>query len=261
MQYELYMDIYLIVNVAINFITLMLVAKLLGYERKKARWIGTSIIVGILNLGLLMLNIPGNSIIQMIIHQFVPLSILLLISYRIRDKIVFIKTLIAAYIIAILVAGVLQIFQKYIPVISIFLSILIATYYFIILAMGFLKLVFTEVGNVYTVTLSIGSDEIVVQALYDTGNSLRDPLTGKSVCVVDKDIGRKIKAHHTNYSTRNIPFHTIGGKGEIAVVEIDSMSIHKENSKLSIQNQLIGITKESLSDKDAYQMILNRECI
>ena len=89
------------------------------------------------------------------------------------------------------------------------------------------------------VTLSYGGQQHHLTALRDTGNSLRDPLTGEAVLVISRDWGRRLLGltpeqladpmHtlclHPGLGLRLIPFHTVGGSGMMLALPIEKAVI------------------------------------
>ncbi len=128
--------------------------------------------------------------------------------------------------------------------------------------------------NTYYVTLFHNERSVELKALYDTGNTLLEPVTGRpvSVCCLDpikkllnddldkfknifelacgeNEIGEKVYV---------VPFRSIGNEsGIIAAVEISVMHIHIRGKTVEIKKPLIGLYNGSLNGDSSYDMILN----
>ena len=114
----------------------------------------------------------------------------------------------------------------------------------------------------YTVRIKYHANEVEVVALYDTGNLLRDPVTGKYVHIVDKTAIRKLMESEkeipaTECGLRLIPYHTIAKSGLIPVLHITEMCVNSEGWEQIIKAPLIGISSERISSDGRYHMILN----
>lgn len=100
-------------------------------------------------------------------------------------------------------------------------------------------------------------EKCTLKALIDTGNSLRDFLTDRPVCVVEKKAVEDFVKENTIKGLRTTSFHSVGTeKGEIPVMELEKMCVHKEK-ECWIFNPVIGICTEHISDDNGYQMLLN----
>lgn len=100
--------------------------------------------------------------------------------------------------------------------------------------------------------------EAVLQALLDTGNSLYEPIGGKPVSIVEREIMERMFGDGRPTVFRAIPFHSIGkGHGILEGYEITEMVIFGENEKIKIEKPVVGLFDGKLSTEAAYQMILH----
>ena len=93
------------------------------------------------------------------------------------------------------------------------------------------------------VELYYGGQTYRITALYDTGNALRDPITGKSVLVVDADIARGLTGLDADAlrdpvasivrfpGLRLIPYQSVGNSGFLLALQIPEAKVgnRKEN--------------------------------
>ncbi len=84
------------------------------------------------------------------------------------------------------------------------------------------------------VTVTYGGRTVRVLALHDTGNALRDPITGETVTVLSPTLGERLgipvaalrdPAGAMLPGMRLIPARTVGGGGLLAAVRCDSVAI------------------------------------
>ena len=91
--------------------------------------------------------------------------------------------------------------------------------------LGFACLAAGRHPTVIPVELTLPDQTLKLQALWDTGNALRDPITGKPVLVVDArtayqltglsstELADPIRSLHTVKGLRLIPYHSVGNRG------------------------------------------------
>lgn len=139
-------------------------------------------------------------------------------------------------------------------------------------------------NNMYCqIKINLFENYKTVKAVIDTGNFLKDPITGVPVIVVEKealtgflnkeiiDNVEKIINGNTNeqidistYSSRIrlIPFSSLGRKnGLLLGISVDSVEIEIEDMTRKIENAIIGIYNEVLSSTKKYNALVGLELI
>lgn len=108
-----------------------------------------------------------------------------------------------------------------------------------------------------TVILGDGTKEVAVRALLDSGNSLADPVTGKPVCIVEKEQVESL-AICMPQRLRVIPYHTIGkSHGMLLGYEVPMLKIQSEEQEKTVMRAVVGLYERKLSAGGHYQMIVN----
>lgn len=81
--------------------------------------------------------------------------------------------------------------------------------------------------HVMPVKIFIGGFSEEVKGFFDTGNALKDPISGKAVAVASEELWRKLMASEkvTEERTCLIPYESIGKKGLLTAVRTDYMNI------------------------------------
>lgn len=136
----------------------------------------------------------------------------------------------------------------------IMVKVLIAGIVIIILACHRLA----ETRCIYEVTLIEGEENAVYKALYDTGNLLTDPVSGKPVSVVEEtDLTKKwLERYPQKYKI--IPYQSVGKThGVMEGIVVDEMIIQKEREQVVKKGAVVALYKGKLSKDGAFQMILN----
>lgn len=105
--------------------------------------------------------------------------------------------------------------------------------------------------NKFNVKIRLGEKEIEAIGLRDTGNQLIEPITRKSVFIVEEKILNNINLDDENIVY--IPFHSVGKEhGLMRGFIADYIVVEKRY----IKKPIIGIHKGSLSGQNEYNMIL-----
>ncbi len=116
------------------------------------------------------------------------------------------------------------------------------------------KTVITEV------TIHIGDNVWDMKAFVDTGNSLRDPVTGYPVAVLSRFMGDQIKTAVPDCRSCVIPYKTIGGKGIMYGIRPDRITAGDE----LIEKVVLGIGKSDFSPwqgTEKYDLLLHRQLL
>jgi stage II sporulation protein GA (sporulation sigma-E factor processing peptidase) len=125
--------------------------------------------------------------------------------------------------------------------------------------------------------------EINVHALVDTGNLLREPITGNSVIVVEKEklynlISNRIldNVEEIMYGKNNlenidseyisklrlIPFSSLGTpNGMLIGIQVDKIVIHFEEEKINATNVIVGIYNKSLTKNNQYNALVGLDLL
>lgn len=75
----------------------------------------------------------------------------------------------------------------------------------------------------YDVQIAIGNERIETRAFLDTGNKLKDPLTGKPVAVASEKLWGRLVLENERFAL--IPYESVGSKGMLQAVRSDHMDI------------------------------------
>ena len=99
--------------------------------------------------------------------------------------------------------------------------------------------------------------EIEVIGLVDTGNGLRDPVSGKEVAILEEKVWRDMQKCIRPEKYKVIPFHSIGKeKGILEGYAVDRIRLMEETGCRELENVVITVFQGDISVKGDYQMIL-----
>ncbi len=256
MYYELYIDILFLVNFMMDYLLLLLVKKMLKCTATHGNVCLGAMVGSLLTCIIVVIPIP-YAIIKFVMFHMIVNTLMIRAGLKIKNMRDFAKAYIMLYIGGFLLGGLLQAIRQYVRVGSLFFAIAIGGYHVISKIWDFIASV--QKVNQYQckVDLYMGDKKCQVTGMIDTGNGLRDPVSGQPVNVLDKTVARQFLGSVKMSQVRYIPYHSIGKKeGVLLALKIDKMCIYKEK-ECWVNAPLIGVSEEMISAKGEYQMILN----
>lgn len=105
----------------------------------------------------------------------------------------------------------------------------------------------------------VGKDggRLVVSAVVDTGNSLREPISGQPVSVLDQECFHKLFEKEPE-GFRLIPYHSVGcDRGVMQGYEIAEMVIELEGVRRVCRKPYVGISRTQVAAGAEYQLLLH----
>lgn len=113
-----------------------------------------------------------------------------------------------------------------------------------------------QTSHICKAVIESADQKITVQALIDTGNCLKEPISGKSVCLVEEPILANIIQDRSLFF-RAIPFHSVGcEQGMLYGIEVSKITVVTEAACCVIEHPICAGVRHALSKNAAYQMIL-----
>ena len=126
---------------------------------------------------------------------------------------------------------------------------------------GFASLIVGRRSRYIPVELNCGGQTLSITALRDTGNTLRDPITGKEVLVVDADIAGKLTGLAPAAlcdpvgtigkfpGLRLIPYRTVGNTGFLLAIQVRDVKIgsRRESILVALSPNLLGKQYQALT--------------
>lgn len=107
--------------------------------------------------------------------------------------------------------------------------------------------------------LCCGGCRLPVEALYDTGNSLYDPVSGRAVSILDgKLLDQLLGASGRENLPRFIPYHTIAQHGILEAYVLDEMELSDSGKKRCVKHPVVARMPE---ENRQYQLILHRDLL
>ena len=294
----IYLDIVLIENLCMNYIILFATAYLLKIKANHVRLILSAILGGIYSIQAYIgiMKIYSNFVFKIV------LSILMVyIAYKPIKVKYLAKQIVFFYLVSFVFGGCAFALLYIIKPQEILIrnGMLIGTYPLKVAILGGLlgftitSIAFKFVKNklsrkdIYCeISINFNEKVIITKALVDTGNMLKEPITGAPVIIVEKEILQEIlpekilnniqriiggdvpkeiyEDENLEYvkKFRVIPFSSIGKEnGMLLGVKADKVEIQQEDDKKIINNVIVGIYEKKLSKKDKYFALIGLDLL
>lgn len=103
---------------------------------------------------------------------------------------------------------------------------------------------------------------VCAQGFVDTGNQLREPLTGRPVSILSKELAEELLGENWELRTGFfvIPYHSIGREaGWLRAVAVDRMLVEQEGAVIELRKPVLAICEDRLSMQERNQVILHPE--
>ncbi len=292
------LEYLLLENFIINFLILYINKILVKIQPKTKRIILGALIASFYSLVILY---PRLKILTHPISKVIFSMLIILISYKYKGLKLFFKELLGFYLVSFVFAGatlgiyystgnmfsilnakvdILNGFPFKYLIIGVLLSVIIVKSIFEYYNMRVLR-----DNYIVDIEIEYKNNVIKLKALLDTGHSLRDPFSNKSILVVEYEllkeylpsgVGDLILANSENnfaeieYLLKDIqndillsivPFKSVGRNGIIFTFKPDSVTINNMNKESKRFDILIGIYSGSFSQEMGYAGLLNYELL
>ena len=293
----IYLDIVLIENLIMNSIIIYATAIIMKLKIKHLNILLSSIIGAIYSI---MTYISNLKIYSNIFVKIILSIIMVYIAYKPQSLKILLKQTLIFYLTSFLFGGVAfaliyvvkpqeilmknGLFLGTYPLKTVFLSAIIAS---VIGIFGF-KLVKNKISkkDMYCqIIIKLNNKEIETTAMVDTGNLLKDPITGNPVIVVESSLLEKIlplelilnldkiiggEFENVTEEIRNtyinklklIPYASLGKQnGMLIGIKADEVKIVKEDETHLKNNVIIGIYNKALTKRGEYNGLIGIELI
>lgn len=209
----------------------------------------------------LILCLPGSYPVK-VLFLFLPVTILMIkAAYRVKGYKEILYGIGYLFTWSFFIGGFMLFLIKKIPVFKSRNSctvILLTGYVGYLLCRMWIRRYRQEKKNHFCRVRLPGDEEaLAVYGLIDTGNGLRDPVSGREAAVLEEKIWQKMQKCKRPEKYKVIPFHSIGReKGILEGYEVDKIQIEEKTGCRELQNVIIAVFKGNISAKGDYQMIL-----
>ncbi|MGN0405623.1 MAG: sigma-E processing peptidase SpoIIGA [Bariatricus sp.] len=261
MQYEIYLDVFFLVNFSMDYLILLAV-------RRALKCTATH---GYVLLGAFTGAFAASAVICLPVHPAVRIlmmhllvnSFMLLISLRPASVPEFLREWILLYMVSFLMGGIMtwarQLLGAYFREGVLGFALTVCSYCLLCRGLDFLEMMWKLRACKCRVTLYFRENVCTFQAVIDSGNSLYDTLSRKPVHIIDKKAMKELTGQEKIQFIRYIPYCTIQEKESVLpVFTIDKMCIRGKHGKI-IEAPLLGLSAQDRFNDGNYDVILHPE--
>lgn len=256
MYYELYVDVLFLVNFMMDYILLLLVKRMLKCTATHGRICLGAVTGSLLTCVVVILPIP-YAFIKLILFHLLINTCMIQVGLKIKSVRSFLKAIIMLYIGSFLLGGIMGALWQYVRVGSLLFALAIVGYYLILGIWRFVS--YVQRWNRYhcEVDIYLEGKRYRIRGMIDTGNGLRDPVSGKPVHILERVTATELFGEETLKDIRYIPYQSIGKKaGVMPAFQVEKMCIYQD-TECWVEKPLIAISEEEISAGGEYEMILN----
>ena len=291
MQTEIYVDVLFFINFIMVYFIFFITNKLTKNKSSLKR-ISFSAFFATLLYILTIIFIPYYKVLSISIISFI-FIISIITCFKPKNIKDFLKLFLLVNIISFCIGGgsialfyytnfgyFLNFTLTHFPLKFLLISI-ICTYIIIKFSLSWYKKIFLKKQSFYNITLYKNNTNVTLNALLDTGNNLKEPITKKPVIIVEffaikpilpeklkiifyekqEDNLEKLLELGHSVDLRLIPFKSVGKENGLLIgTKIDKLEIHTEN-KIILNDVIVAISNFNLSNDNFYNALLNPELI
>ena len=282
MKYVIYIDVFFCVNLVMDFLILKLVSLYIKPQTTYIRCILGAILGSA--FGVLSLLISYENIIWHMLFSYIFIAVAMVVgTFGLGTRRELIKRCIVLYVVTIFLGGLINLLYSY-TYMGVFLQNLFlglrnttnilwmigATFFTYICLKALVRIAKrnSKTNMLVAVKLVHKGKERLLTGLIDTGNSLREPYTGKPVHIVcEETISSLLESQDLPTERfKLVPFTSVGkNHGLIKVITIDELWVYTiedtlkyTNDAIYIKNEVaIGLYEGSLSNVGEFQMLLH----
>lgn len=211
---------------------------------------------GTMLTGLIMIVPISYSTVKFVLFHGLVNFVMIKTGLRIKTKAQIFKAYIIMYMCSFLVGGIFTSIGQHLRVSGLFGVTAFLSYLLAIGIWNYISKTKRHEREECEVLLCNGKQELKVRALIDTGNRLKDYMTGKPVNVISKEIAIELGKERVTKDLRYIPYHTIGKKeGVMPMFSIDCMCLYLEE-EVWVDKPFVAVSEEGFCEGDC-KLILN----
>lgn len=281
MYYEFYVDVFFVVNLVMDFMLLRLVNRVLKGTATPLRSLAGAAL-GAAGLCVIVLLPVISPWIRVLLSHGVINVLMIRVGLGCRRPRRLLFGLLLLYGLTFLMGGILTALpestREDIPAFFFYTA---ATYWIIVIGMRLFKYLKGKSFAVCEVTIRNGGKSVKVKGLYDTGNRLRDSVTGKPVSVVEYGkFCELLEEKQKNslkqfmegkgdscaiYAADILPLHphylkyrSVGQEnGMMLAVTVEEIKVSTGEEGKVVKRPVLGIAATSLSTAGNFQIIVN----
>lgn len=265
--YDIYIENFLLISFWMDYLILNLVKKLLGCSATQRRLLlGAGIGAVLSSFTLFLISLPF--VIWELVTYMATGILMLVFTFTIKSMALLKRALTVFFSALVFVGGVLSLISSHIPELihygGSYLTVIGIGTFFCINIMHFIQKERERGKNtLFSVTLRQGDVQKTLRGLWDTGNHLTEPLSGKTVSIIEGEMMEELIRTIPEGRLRIVPFHSVGCKnGVILAYRIDEMTLRDGlGHDTLIKEPYVGVYEGKVSKQNTYQIILPFDAI
>ena len=278
MQHVIYIDVYFAINFLMDYIILIIAKQLLkksGVIHRNDKAVGCVLgaMFGAAYASAVIVMKVKYGPVQTVMTYFVAAIVMTGIALRPKDKVALVKAAGVVYVVTFVMNGVVNMVNynsswgrtvsslaKCPKGLNLLTAISggIIGYTLISTVIRMLVGNTENQKNLYNVRIVKCEKEVKINALCDTGNSLREPYKSRPVSVLQYNVIQNILSE--NEPIKIIPFNSVGkSDGILVTFTADFMEIEQDGIKSVIKEPVLGIYRGILNSDNKYEMLLHPE--
>lgn len=281
MYYELYIDLLFLVNMMMDYLLLLASRSILSELVSHKRILLGASVGACITCLIVALPIPEPWIKVLLFHTM-PNMAMILVGLNVKKARELFKAYILLYICGFFLGGIFTCLAQYVPLryISVFVITAAVSYELLGALFRYVLYLLRIKGKRCQVELYLENGCLKTTALLDTGNTLKDVITGKPVSILQEEAFQKLcqdqgfhiwkqgdlpKAlygeERLQTRIRMIPFHSVGKQdGMMLAIRMDRMCLTGALQG-EVKDPLVAICKESVAGDGSYEMIVSPDVI
>lgn len=279
-EYVVYLDVFFMINFFMDLILIYATGKVLKIIKSKIRII-LSASAGALYAVIIIIQPLNNHFLFMTLSNILAAMLMVRIAYTYVNFISYIKSTVTLLVITFIMSGIMN-YLYYSTSLGTWIRInvmgsgsesvqfrrfLLITFSSYILLSLIRKIysVFKEKHLLYcNVQITYLGKTIEARALIDTGNNLKEPISGNDVHIAEYKILKPLLEGDESAKEKLcvIPYHSIGkNEGILYGIRMDDLKIINEKQEKTISKPIVAIYKGTLSQNNNYSIILNKNIL
>lgn len=272
MLYELYIDIFFVINAILDGLIIAIVKKVQKCSGSKIRMCLASVVgSGLLSL-FICIPFEKNVIFQLFFYML-SYGSMALVAFGWKGRKHLFKMVFFLYVVSLFVNGIFRWLSPNIRHITGVVCYCLVVYGIVCVLLWFFQQIQGEEEDLYTICIYYKDYKIILKGLWDTGNRLCSPYHGKGITVLSYDsmqqyisgnikecIDKGIITEEADLGNERIffvPYRTVSNQQEMMVVlEGKKLLIRKNKEIIEYKKPLLGISKNPVSEKDEFQAVL-----
>ncbi len=275
--YIVYLDVFFMINFIMDYMIILITSRIAKVKKKRIRQLAGAGCGALYSV--IVIKPLTNHLFKITLVNILIAAVMVLISFGFTSASVYIKNVFLLFVVSFTMSGIINylyystVIGKYVrnvlsgnsnKVVNARKFILVSVLAYILLS-AIVRIIFSvrkDMELYYDVKITFRGKSVVVRGLYDTGNGLTEPVSGKMVHIAEYKILKPLlegdeKAKENIYV---IPFRSIGEEDGIMYgIRMDEMVVLVDDEPKFLYNPIIGIYTGNVSKRGNYSVILNRE--